>query len=143
MILYRGTKSKERLPFRGYRGACVFFTSRFDTAADYAAGEKSVDESGRGWVQKYDVGRQQILDAGSREARHILANYYKSPFQLYMEEQFLEPADMFVQVVTSEGYSGLKLGDELCLFWIREAVLLSRWRVTYDPETGNFTRSAA
>lgn len=125
MIVYRGTPYRERrLRPAGYE--CVFFASTFDTAADYAAGEKAVDEKGWGYVAKWDVGRQKLLDADDQKA--VAKVFGRPPLQ---EDQilFFEPTMDWVEAVMAKGYTGTRLGDDLCVFDASDAELLSAWRV--------------
>ena len=131
MIAFRGTPVREKRPIQR-RYECIFFASEFDTAAEYAAAEKAVDDKGYGFVQKYDLGRQRILDSDDLEAREILRAYIgRTPINddLIM---YFEPEQEWIDTITSRGYTGTRLGDDICVFDVRGIRLLGSWRVEWN-----------
>jgi hypothetical protein len=139
VILYRGTPVPERRPeTRAYD--CVFFASTFDTAADYAAGEKAVDEKGYGFVQKYDVGPQRLLDEDDPEARWLIVQTVGGPVTDDALILFLEPTPEWRDAVAARGYTGTRLGDDICVFDPRGITLLAGWRVEWDAPRDRWRR---
>lgn len=125
MILYRGTPYREKR-FRPEAYGCVFFASTFETAAEYAAGEKAVVEKWSGYVAKYDVGRQHLLDADDRKS---MSEILGRPHHPEDEILFFEPTEDWIQAVTRRGYTGTKLGDEICIFDVENVTVIDIWRV--------------
>lgn len=130
MILYRGTWSpEERAAPREY--PCVYFTPDFSDAVNYAAGEKSGHNRGEGYVQRYRLPKQKILDRQTKEARDLALEFEPGEFfEDWHLMLFWDPPGKWIDFVEKRGYTGMKTGWDICIFNADKAVLTGRWHVS-------------
>jgi len=132
MILFRGTWGSERKP-RPRQFECVFFSPTFEYAAGYAAGEMSGHDRGRGYVQRYRLPEQRLLDRHTKEAWD-LGLEYNAPHP--MDEQlhldlFWDPPKSWMKFLAERGFTGTLTGPDICIFDPSGAVLTDQWRVEW------------
>ncbi len=130
MILYRGTWSPEKQPApRAY--VCVFFTLDFAYAVDFAAWEQSGHDRGFGYVQRYRLPKQNLLDRHTKQAVDLAQEY--SPGEIPEDWHlmlFWDPPGSWVDFLIDKGFTGTKTGPDICIFDVSKAVLTGRWHVS-------------
>lgn len=147
MILYRGTPvPEEALRPREY--ACVFFSPKFDYAADYALGkqhphgfERNVRETG--FVQEYRFQKQKLLDMAHRRTHDLMQEFTgvrvprppKGQMYSIAAKLFWNPIPEWIGILSSHGYTGVSVaGEDVCIFDVSKAELIARWRVWVDQD---------
>lgn len=115
MILYRGTPVPESIPEpREY--AAVFFAETKSYAASY--GE---------WVQTYDVGRQSILDSGSKAAVELVWKFRRrKPDPQEIEDLFFHPKLKLARFLSDFGFTGVAVGENIGIWDLRKVKLIER-----------------
>ena len=124
MILYRGTPEPEGRP-RPREYAAVFFAPNIEYASEYGK-----------FVQKYDVGRQRILNFGGPSSRKIVFSFTgRRPARDHNDEEemdlFWHPTKEWVRFVMKAGYTGTAFGSNICIFGLSRIKLMGQWFVEW------------
>lgn len=137
MLLYRGTPVPQMAPVSSEH-ECVFFSPDYDYAVEYAVGERSEGKSDYGFVQKYRLPKQRLLDIGARKAFDLVKELtgerpkkWSDPMMLSL---FWDPGPEWIDRVAAAGYTGTSMGYNLCIFDVSKAKLVAQWKLWLEVE---------
>lgn len=137
MNLFRGTPAPESAPeLRDH--PCVFFAWRYVDVVDFATGGEQAPE---GYVQEYHVDDdRRILDLDADPS--LAERFSDRPLtESEIRELLHYPPKQWVALVKRHGYDGIAGADYLCLFDVKEARLLRRWRLEYKESAKGYERT--
>lgn len=141
MLFYRGAFSPERKPEK-LRFEALRFEPSFIAAAERAAGEKSENPFGAGYVQEYKLLPRRLLLRETPEALKLASEYVGPRLETGADlALFSDPTPDWIKFLIFMGFEGTLAGDSgLRLFNLSGVKLCAQWRVRWDPKRRRFLR---